>query len=230
MIRRVLSLSLVALFAFSALSARGQNPAPKAPVPSTAAGDMAGTPATAGAASPNSEAALANRVAALEKQVADLQRSNKELVNICENQSRMLRDIATGRATPDGGQRFVPNVQAIRDDRDSRRELVDTVVQGITRSTGELRIRNDMSTSQSLVVNGVDTVYVPAHTTRIVSVPSGTATTELAGEGTKSWMIGAPNYSQEVIIAPAVRTNLVTAASPWQYDPLTGVWSRTLVY
>ncbi len=140
----------------------------------------------------------------------------------------MLRDIATGRATPEGGQRFVPNVQAIRDDRDSRRELVDTVVQGITRSTGELRIRNDMSAGQSLVINGVDTYYVAPHSSRTVTVPSGTATTELAGEGTKSWMIGAPNYFQDIIIAPAVRSTVVSAGSPWQYDPLTGGWWRTL--
>ena len=67
----------------------------------------------------------------------------------------MLPEIATGRTTPEGGQCFVPNVQAIRDDSDSRRELVDTVVQGMTRSTGEPRIRNDMDSGQSLLVNGV---------------------------------------------------------------------------
>ena len=41
-------------------------------------------------------------------------------------------------------------------------------------------------------------------------------------------MIGAPNYFQDVIIAPAVQTTRVAAASSWQYDPLTGVWWRTL--
>ena len=69
----------------------------------------------------------------------------------------MLRDVVSDRLTPEGGKYFVPNVQAIRDDSDARRELVDTVVQGMTRSTGELRIRNDMGTGQSLVINGVDT-------------------------------------------------------------------------
>ena len=197
MFRRVLSLSIVALFAFSALAARGQEPPSKIPPPPVA-------PSSAAALHP--EADLAGRVADLEKQVAELKEKNTELIRIANNNSTMLRDVVTARATPEGGQRYVPNVQAIRDDNDARRVLVDTVVQGMTRTTGELRIHNDMASGQSLVINGVDTIYIPAKSTRVVSVASGTATTELAGEGTKSWMIGAPNYFQDVIIAPAVQT------------------------
>jgi hypothetical protein len=214
MIRRVFSMSIVALFALSAILARGQDTTPKPPA----------APVSAAAPASTTDADLARRVAALERQVAELKQSRDELLNIVTNHSTMLHDVVADRQTPSGGKYFVPNVQAIRDDRDARRELVDTVVQGMTRSTGELQIRNDMGTGQSLVINGVDSVYVPAHSQRTVTVPSGTATTELAGEGTKSWMIGAPNYSQEVIIAPAVRS----ASSPWQYDPLTGGWWRTL--
>ena len=164
----------------------------------------------------------------MEKQVAELKQARKELIDIVNNHSAMLHDVVADRQTPSGSKYFVPNVQAIRDDRDARRELVDTVVQGITRSTGELRIRNDMSTGQSLVINGVDTVYVPAHSGRTVNVPSGTATTQLAGEGTKSWMIGAPNYFQDILIAPAVRSTVTSAGSPWQYDPVRAVWWRDL--
>lgn len=80
-----------------------------------------------------------------------------------------------------------------------------TVVQGMTRTMGELRIRNEMGSGQSLLVNGVDRYYVQPHSMQTVPVPSGTATTELAGERMKSWPIAAPNYSQEVIIVPAVR-------------------------
>jgi hypothetical protein len=213
-------MSIVALFALSAISARAEETVSKAPAP---------PPASAGsAASTNSDAELAHRVAALEKQVAELQQSKKELLDIVANHSTMLRDVVSDRQTPGGAKYFVPNIQAIRDDRDARRELVDTVVQGITRNSGELRVRNDMSTAQSLVINGVDTVYVAPRSERTITVPSGTATTELAGEGIKSWMIGAPNYFQEIIIAPAVRTAVVNAGSPWQYDPATGGWWRTL--
>ena len=122
----------------------------------------------------------------------------------------------------------MPNVQAISADPDSRRELVDTVVKDITRTTGELRIRNDMDSGQSLVINGVESIYLPAHSARTVKVASGTATTELAGEGTKSWMVGAPNYVQDIVIAPAVRKTPVSDDRPWQYDPFTGIFWRPL--
>jgi hypothetical protein len=226
MFRRVLSSSIVALFALSAISARGQDAVPKMPAPPAAPSTAA--PSTVGAVASSPEADLAGRVRALEKQVAELKERNSALIEIVNNHSTMLHDVVADRQTPSGSKYYVPNVQAIRDDNDARRVLVDTVVKDLTRSTGELRIRNDMSTGQSLVINGVDSIYVAPHSTRTVTVASGTATTQLAGEGTKSWMIGAPNYSQEVIIAPAVQTTLATVASPWQYDPLTGVWWRTM--
>ncbi|MGO9110536.1 MAG: hypothetical protein ACLP9L_15040 [Thermoguttaceae bacterium] len=221
MIRRVVSLSIVALFALSAIPAWGEDAVSKIPAPPVA-------PAGAAAPASTTEADLVHRVAALEKQVAELKQSRDELLNIVANHSTMLHDVVADRQTPGGSKYFVPNVHAIRDDREARRELVDTVVQGMTRSTGELRIRNDMGTGQSLVINGVDSVYLPAHSERTVTVASGTATTELAGEGTKSWMIGAPNYFQDIVIAPAVRSTVASGGSPWQYDPITGGWWRTL--
>lgn len=251
MVYRVLALSIVASIATFALSARAEEPASKPPSPPVAP-STTGVPASTGVAPSNPNADLAGRVDDLERKAALLERSNKalsaivdsnsttvadlkmqiarlqqekeELTNIANDHSKMLRDIVTTRATPEGGQRFVPNVQAIRADRDSRRELVDTVAEGLTRSSGTLRIRNDMSTVQSLVINGVTTIFVPPHEGLIVPVPSGTATTELAGEGTKSWMVGAPTYNQDVVIAPAVRSTV----GSWVYDPATGGWFRTL--
>ena len=182
-----------------------------------------------GSASPAPDSDLAARVAALEKEVADLKLSKRELVDIVNNHSSMLRDVVADRQSPSGGKYYVTNVQAIRDDRDSRRELVDTVVHDITRSTGELRIRNDMDSGQSLVINGLDRYYVAPRSARVVIVPSGTATTELAGEGVKSWMIGAPNYYQDIVIAPAVLSEYGGRCSAdWQYDPVKGVWWRSL--
>jgi len=233
-----LSLSIVSLAALSAAVAWGQaspSPAtlgqPGAPVsqaefkqaieelkaeiqslrsPTPTPPDAAPSPSNAG-----HEGELSRRVAELEKQVADLQQSHKELVNIANDQSVKLREIAMERTGADGEKHYVPNVQAIRDDRDSRKELVDTVVQGFVKSTGELKIHNEMGVGQTLVVNGVLTVFVPANAVQAVNVPAGTATTELAGEGVKSWAVGAPNYSQDIVIAPARR-------SAWQ-DPATGV-------
>jgi len=220
MIRRVVLLSAVVLFAILAHPVWGEETSPKQPMPPAAP------------TSSNSDADLAARVnaldkqvAALERQIADLKESRKELINIVSNHSTMLRDVVSNRESPNGGKYYVPNVQAIRADTDSRRELVDTVVHDMTRNSGELRIHNEMGTGQSLLINGVDTYYVSPHSSRTVAVASGTATTELAGEGIKSWMIGAPNYFQDIVIAPAVHT---VSTANWQYDPSTGVWWRTL--
>jgi hypothetical protein len=175
------------------------------------------------------EAELSQRVAALEQQVAKLQEERKELVDIANNQSKMLRDIAASRTSPDGNKYFVPNIQAISADPASRQALVDTVAQGMSRPTGRLVIRNDMNAGQSLVVNGTQTINVAPHMQAVVTVPSGTATTELigSGEGSRSWAIGAPNYSQEVIVAPAMnRVSIV--ASQWHFDSLTGGYWRTV--
>jgi hypothetical protein len=237
---RISFLSIVSAVVLCVTVARGESPAEN-PVPPSGAP----APSSSGSTtlSPAAAAALTKRVADLEQQVdqltalannqskmlRDAEAFQKEQAIVNTNHSKMLRDIATARPSSGSEQRWVPNVQAIRDDRASRQALVDTVAEGITRATGELRIRNDMGVGQSLVINGLDVVYVAPHATRMVTVPSGTATTQLrgSGEGTMSWAVGAPNYFQEVIIAPAVQ-NTVVAANPWQYDPLTGSWFRTL--
>ncbi len=149
------------------------------------------------------DANLASRIADLEKQVAKLQQEKAELTNIANDHSKMLRDIATGRPTADGGRRFVPNVHAIRDDLDSRRELVDTVANDMTSGRSALRIRNDTSTGQSIRVNGMGWILVPAHWTATLDVPSGNATTEIPQEAPKTWFIMA-NRTQDVVIAPAI--------------------------
>ncbi len=91
------------------------------------------------------------------------QQQEKELVNIAEDRSRMLRDakltekelIAAvtnstrilGDIAKDSGGKYVPNVQAIQQDRDSRQDLVEMVMHDSTRSSGKIVIRNDMSTA-----------------------------------------------------------------------------------
>ena len=225
MIRPVSLLFFVGFFTLTAVAALAEEAAQKVPEPPASALSKAAPAVPSSAA--NTEADLAARVALLERQVAELQRFRKEQIDITDNQSKMLRDIVTARPGPEGSQRYVPNVQAIRDDSDSRHELVDTVVQGITRTTGELRIHNDMSTGQSLLINGVDTIYIAPRSVRTITIPAGTATTKLGDESTRSWMIGAPAYVQDVIIAPAVRSS-VASAGQWNYDPVTGGWWRTV--
>jgi hypothetical protein len=244
MIRRVISLSIISMVALNAVVAAAQETAPvtraefkqaidelkqqigslKTPPAAPEAAPLA----PAASASPlggSREAELAQRVTDLEKQVAELKQGHQALVDIAKEQNTKLGEIAMERISPDGAKRYVPNIQAIRDDQDARHMLVDTVAQGITRARGTLVIHNQMSTGQTLLINGTTPVTVAAGSDQTVDVPSGTATTELAGEGVKSWAVGAPNYTQDIIIAPArpKSTSLVT----WQ-DPLTGIWYTSL--
>jgi hypothetical protein len=77
-------------------------------------------------------------------------------------------------------------------------------------TSGTLRIRNDMLTPQDVVVNGGALHRVEPHSVLVVPVPVGSITTQIHGEGAMTWYVGAPNYSQEIIIAPAVRNPLNT--------------------
>ena len=166
------------------------------------------------------EGELARRVATLESQVAELRRLNQALVDIVENHSVMLGQITADRTAANGGRYYVPNVNAISSDPKSRRALVDTVVKDITRSTGTLEIRNDMDSGQSLLINGSATVYVDGHSLKSVTVPCGTAITELVGasEGPRNWAIAAPTYFQSIIIAPN-RGSSPAAARDQHLDP-----------
>jgi hypothetical protein len=180
--------------------------------------------------------------------VSKLQQQEKELVNIAEDRSRMLRDakltekelIAAvtnstrilGDIAKDSGGKYVPNVQAIQQDRDSRQDLVEMVMHDSTRSSGKIVIRNDMSTAQWIRVNGRNWGVAGNGGTVRIEVPSGTAITEYAGEGPKSWFIGLPNYTQDIIIAPAVRyteNSAVTQYGPWRQDPMTGILTRDIL-
>jgi hypothetical protein len=184
----------------------------------------------------------------LANDVAKLQSQEAELVNIAEERSKALRDVKLtekeliaavsnstkilGDIAKDSGRGYVPNVQAIQKDHDSRQELVEMVVHDSIRSSGKLVIRNDMSTAQWIRVNGRNWGVAAHGGTLSVDVPSGTAITEYAGEGPKSWFIGLPNYTQDIIIGPAVRNTEYSAGTqygPWRQDPMTGALTRDIL-
>jgi hypothetical protein len=79
-----------------------------------------------------------------------------------------------------------------------------------------------MATPQDVVINGGQLVRVDTHAVTTVGVPVGSITTQIRGEAALTWSIGAPNYTQEIIIAPASRNPLEPAAPRWAIDPLTG--------
>ena len=81
---------------------------------------------------------------------------------VVADHSTMLGQIAVARASDDGKHRWVPSVRAIQDDQRSKQALVDIVKDGMTRTTGWLRIHNQTSSGQNLVINGgqLPTAYV----------------------------------------------------------------------
>jgi hypothetical protein len=89
--------------------------------------------------------------------------------------------------------------------------------------SGLLRIRNDMSTPQDVVINGASLVHVEVHAILNVPVPVGSITTQIRGEGALTWSISAPTYTQDIIIAPASRNPLDAIAPRLVYDPITGL-------
>jgi hypothetical protein len=78
-------------------------------------------------------------------------------------------------------------------------------------TSGMLLVRNEMSTAQDVVVNGGALYRIEAHAAKTVPVPVGSITTQIRGEAALTWFVGAPTYSQEIIIAPASRNPLSTA-------------------
>jgi hypothetical protein len=88
--------------------------------------------------------------------------------------------------------------------------------------SGTLLIHNDMASSQDVVINGGALVRVEPRTVKQVPVPVGSITTQIRGEAALTWSIGAPNYTQEIIIAPASRNPLDSTPPHWAFDPLAG--------
>lgn len=74
---------------------------------------------------------------------------------------------------------------------------------------GVVRVENNMSTDQTLHVNG-EPWSVPAMQRRDVSVPVGTVTTQLVGyESPKTWVVGSPTFMQRVSINPIPAPTIV---------------------
>ena len=131
----------------------------------------------------NGDADLAAKVAALERRVKVLENAadNQETLNV------QLAEWVNGRK----------GVAAIGDKPAVAPPKVGTLV-----------IRNDMPFAQDVAVNGAALYHVEPRTEAHVQVPVGSITTQIHGEAAMTWNVGAPNYSQVIIIAPASRNPL----------------------
>lgn len=133
-------------------------------------------------------------VVALSDSLGQLQKKVDEVRRQVESQRRTLDQIQT--------QYRAYGSTPAKADQQLRAKIADpSILQ--PPSTGRLRISNQMTTQQRLSVNGT-TYHLPALSEVEISVPVGTATTELNGyEAAKVWRIGAPDYQQRIDIRPA---------------------------
>ncbi|NOY30450.1 MAG: hypothetical protein GXP28_09840 [Planctomycetes bacterium] len=99
------------------------------------------------------------------------------------------------------------------------REEVRKAVEQSIRTQGTLTIVNEMGTAQDILVNRIQH-HVHAGATLNLTVPVGTASTQLPGQELVNWTIGIPNYRQSVSIKPRRHS----AARVSNDLPISGTW------
>lgn len=152
-------------------------------------------------------------------EVAELKKQNQEVAGTLAKMDKKMRALVDLQDNQeDINRRFADYISGNR----GQTPVLGKEVAPPT--TGRLLIRNEMSSVQRVAVNG-NTVYsVEPFETRTVTVVPGNITTQITGEQPLTWFIGAPKYSQEIIIAPASRNPLTPPTTTLQYDPFTGNW------
>ncbi len=173
-----------------------------------------------GAAKVTAVAPLADNIRDLENKISELEKFRKEQTEIANNHSFILRQIAKNLS--DGSH--VPNIWGNMKNREFSQEVEKVVIDSISRPNGELMVYNDTDDDRQLYVNGNSSYLIRAKRMRPISVPSGNVTTEIAGDGSKSWFIGPPNYRQDLtIVGPAKKPSEPGLAVPgtpaehWQH-------------
>ena len=152
---------------------------------------------------------------------SDQQTKVNELISISAHQKKQL--LVLVEHLPDGS--YIHNIRTIMDRPESRQEFKKAIDDNISRGKGELWVYNDTQSEQRLRVNGESWYGVPVNRGLIFTVPSGTATTEIPGDGSKSWFIGVPNYRQVLTIVPRERHQVQTIRTVrlFRGTPLVGL-------
>jgi hypothetical protein len=126
------------------------------------------------------------------------------LKSVVFEQRKQLGQIGKAVADSGGKELWVPNLRQNMQAAPEFRQDMSQAVHDSLRQNGALRVQNRMNAGQYLTVNG-KTEYIPPLATVTFDVPVGSLTTELKGfEAAKNWTIGPPNYTQEIVISPAL--------------------------
>ncbi len=130
----------------------------------------------------------------------------KDLTDRLNEMEERQRQILT--ANESGGFRL--DLRGQMENPDFQNEFGKAIDDSIRQKEGTLTITNKMSTYQRVLVNRVEFGVKPGEKIAI-KLPAGTVTTELPGiEGVKTWMIGSPNYSQDIDIVPTRNSTVNT--------------------
>jgi len=136
-----------------------------------------------------------------------------------ENQAEMKRILDTISGTDNSGNRVLKLFPIMKQSPQFRQEVTDAVHETM-RQQGTVRVRNEMGTSNTLLVNG-QRYSIPPYSTVEINVPVGTLTTELPGyESPKNWTIGPPNYTQSIDIRPKYNPVVIVEPPRFVYPPL----------
>jgi hypothetical protein len=158
----------------------------------------------------------------------NLVQKQEQTIAAIESQNVAQEQMLAAISTPDSSGRHIPNVRAIMQDP-AGKAAMDEAVHAVMRRQGTVRVANRMNVGYDLLVNRTR-YYIPANSTKDVSVPVGSVTTELVGyESPKNWTVAAPDYSQDVVIGPRASRSVVyrsPVVDPYYYDPFWGwvVW------
>ena len=137
-----------------------------------------------------------------------LKLSNADLTDRLTNQAAEQQKLLDQIMSSDENGEVYLTLNSIMNKSGVAREEVRKAVEQSIRTQGTLTIVNEMSTAQDIVVNNVQQRVQPGATLNL-TVPVGTATTQLPGQDIVNWTIGVPNYRQSVTIKPRY-----TAARP----------------
>ena len=143
---------------------------------------------------------LGNKVDAQQAELSEMTRQLEELQSQFQDQVARQGEILASISSADGDQTILP-LTAIMDRSPKFTQDMTDAVHRVIKNEGTFTIENKTSTYRRVFVNRAEYGVQPGATLSL-KVPTGTVSTQIDGEGLKTWAVGAPNYAQKVEIVP----------------------------
>jgi hypothetical protein len=146
--------------------------------------------------------ALTSTVRDQSSQLKSLKADFDRVTNTVDRQIAEQRRILEAISQPDSRGTPILRLRPIMAESSDFRQEMSEAVNGSIKPQGTVRVGNEMGVSYTIRVNGQNYTVAP-NASIDVSVPTGSATTELVGyEPPKNWAITAPGYLQMIRIHP----------------------------